>query len=113
MSLAARRAAPAAVVLVCALLAAGPAHAQDQGLPPLSDQPPVPLTGNATPTPTPTAMATPEPTATETATATPSPAASPRDALPATGSDAGLTALVGASLLGMGLGLRRLADAAV
>jgi hypothetical protein len=111
MSLAVRRVAPVAVVLVCALPAV-PARAQDQGLPPLTDQPPVPLSGEATPTAT--ATATPTPTPTPTATSTPAATATPAaPQLPATGADAALTGLVGLSLLGMGLGLRRLVDAPV
>lgn len=69
--------------------------------PPLTEEPPVPL---ATPEPA------PEPTATATATAEPTATASPgaddRERLPDTGSDAGLLALAGLSLLGMGVSLR-------
>ena len=100
MSLAARRAAPVAVVLACAFLA-GPAHAQDSDLPPLSGKPSVKL-GKGTPTPT--------PTATPAATATATPEAQPREQLAATGSEPLLLALYGLGLLGTGLGLRRLAD---
>jgi LPXTG-motif cell wall-anchored protein len=126
MSLAARRAAPLAAVLACALpapvaRAAGepPAPLRAQiaqatptprlgaeiaqatptpgGEPPISGTPPVPL---ATPTPTPTATPTPS------ATATPSASPAGRDALPQTGSDADLLALTGLGLLALGAGLR-------
>jgi LPXTG-motif cell wall-anchored protein len=102
MSLAVRRTAPVAVFLACAL-AAPAARAQDTGMPPLTSKPPVPLSGDATPTPTPTVTAGPTATVTPVATATPV-----RPELPRTGADAGLTALAGLSLLGMGLGIRRL-----
>jgi hypothetical protein len=101
MLLAARRAAPVAVLLACAL-AAGPARAQDSSLPPLSDQPAVPLSGDATATPT------------ATATATAPPVAAPeRPQLARTGADPLVVALSGLGLLGTGLGLRRLADGAL
>jgi hypothetical protein len=105
MSLAVRRAAPLAALLTCAL-AAGPAHAQGPGNrlvaqiaqatpapspaqePPLTPRPPAPL-GTPTPTPTPAATVTSD------------------GVLARTGSDAGLIALAGLSLLGAGVGLRR------
>jgi hypothetical protein len=108
--------------LVACVLAAAPAHAQTApsptpgGQPPLTGEPPVPL-GSASPTATPTATATATPTATATVSATPtateSAPATPADGeeLARTGSDAGLLALAGASLLGMGIGLRRLVPA--
>jgi hypothetical protein len=89
MLLTARRAAPAAVLIACALTA-GTAHAQGSPQPPLTTKPPVPLSAQATPVATPA-----------------------RPELARTGSDAGITALAGLSLLGMGLSLRRLADGAV
>jgi hypothetical protein len=114
MSVAVRRAVPVAALLVC-VLATASAHAQGRPPkePPLTGKPPVPLG-----TPTPTPSATPSPTATATPTATPT--ASPRPTASAapgrgahlarTGSDAGLLALAGVSLLGMGLSLRRLVE---
>ena len=106
MSLAVRRTAPAAVLVACAL-AAAPAHAQTRPgtEPPLTADPPVALSGA---TPAPTATATPTATAAPTAAATAAGTATPREELPRTGSGAGLIALAGASLLGVGLSLRRL-----
>ncbi len=109
MSLGARRAAPAAVLVACAL-AAPVAHADDrlvgtiaqvqgsEDLPALTNDPPTPL---ATPTPTPTATAA--------GSATPVASASPGAAeLARTGSEAALAALAGLSLLGAGVSLRAL-----
>ncbi len=111
MSLGARRAAPAAVLVACAL-AAPVAHADDrlvgtiaqvqgsEDLPALTNDPPTPL---ATPTPTPT------PTATAAGSVTPVASASPGAAeLARTGSEAALAALAGLSLLGAGVSLRAL-----
>ena len=115
MSLGVRRAAPAALIVACAL-AVPAAHADDRlvgaiaqvqdaqtgDLPQLTDDPPGPL-GTPTATPAPTSTATP------TASATPSATASPgSQELARTGSEAGLAALAGLSLLGAGLSLRAL-----
>jgi hypothetical protein len=104
MSRAVRRAVPVAAV-ACLLAAAAPAPAQTPSptptsQPPLTGQPPVKL-GSASATPTPTATAAP------TSGADGADGGS-SDELARTGSDAGLLALAGASLLGMGLSLRRL-----
>lgn len=113
MTMRARRAGPLAAVLLCTLLAA-PAHAQTSsaGSPPdqprLRKHPEQRLGGRATPTPTAGA------TATATATPTAAPSATPKPDLPATGSEPGMVALAGMTLLGFGLSLRlrvALADA--
>src|SRR4051794_29163383 len=101
MTLGARRAAPAAVLVACAL-AAPAAHAadvaevlvgdiaqvQESDLPGLSKDPPVQLRASIAPTPT--------------------ESAAPGKRLPRTGPDSALAARAGLGLLGAGLGLRRL-----
>lgn len=94
---------PLAAVLVCTL-APAPALAQTSsqatpfGEPRLRRHPEQRLGGRPTPTPTPTATAT--------AGATPAPTATPKPDLPATGSDPGVVALAGMTLVGFGLSLR-------
>ena len=115
MSRRARHAGPLVAVLLCFLVPA-PVHAQSSSQATPRDQPPLrkhpqnKLGGGParTPTATATASATASPTATTTPTATPTPTATatPKPDLPATGSEPGLVALAGVTLLGFGLSLR-------
>jgi len=113
MSRRARHAGPLVAVLLCFLVPA-PVHAQSSSQATPRDQPPLrkhpqnKLGGGParTPTATATASATASPTATTTPTATPTATATPKPGLPATGSEPGLVALAGVTLLGFGLSLR-------
>jgi LPXTG-motif cell wall-anchored protein len=84
----------AALVAVLALGIPAGALAQDPTPEPLTEGPPTPLSGDATPTPT----AAP--------TATPAPKSDGTSDLPNTGAEAALTALLGLGLLAGGGGLR-------
>jgi LPXTG-motif cell wall-anchored protein len=86
----------AALVAVLALGIPAGALAQDPTPEPLTEGPPTPLSGDATPTPTPTAAPT----------ATPAPKRDGTSDLPNTGAEAALTALLGLGLLAGGGGLR-------
>ena len=94
------RRALTAVVVMAALLA-GPAAAWAQD-PPLTDEPPTPLDGDATPTPT------AEPTAEPTATPAPDgpDADDEEEELADTGSEPAYVALSGLALLLAGCGVR-------
>jgi LPXTG-motif cell wall-anchored protein len=98
MSSPARRAAASAALAACLAAPCTLARAQARpgSEPPLTSKPPTPL-------------GTPAPTVTPAPTATP---ARRGGSLPNTGADAGLLALAGVSLLGLGVGLRLRLDAA-
>src|SRR4051812_3044765 len=110
MSPVVRRAAPAAALVACAL-AVPAAHAQQRGdalvaqiaqataTPTPGGEPPLTARPPARPGP-------PTPTSAPVATPSAAPTATSREALPRTGSDAGLIALAGIGLLGLGAGLR-------
>lgn len=100
--------AVAAFVLLAAVLVFAPLGAAQGPIPTLSPTPPVHLppasTTPTTPTSTPTTSTPTTPAATTTPT-TPAPA--PRPALPKTGLDTWLVALVGLGLIAAGTTLRR------